>query len=174
MPSRFSACRLRRSASFHCLTGVSVASFERMPAPLRGPWEAAERGQAKSGRPRAIGGLAEHLLVLLLCYRGDVTQQVLGLFDGVDRSPICRAIRPTEAQVKPLLALCRAPKISRREAEASSIDGTELADPAAERRCHAAGALLGHAQAPHPDDRAHPRRHRADRQRLRRPPRQPA
>jgi hypothetical protein len=100
MPSRFSAARLRRSAS------------------------AAERGQAKSGRPRAIGGLAEHLLVLLLCCRGDVTRQVLGLFDGVDRSAICRAIRPTEAQVKPLLALSRAPKISRREAEASSIDGT--------------------------------------------------
>jgi hypothetical protein len=125
MPSRFSACRLRRSASVQRLTGVSVASFERMPAPLRSPWEAAERGKAKSGRPRAIGGLAEHLLVLLLYCRGDVTQQFLGLFHSVDRSAICRAIRPTEAQVKPLLALCRTPKISRREAEALIIDGTE-------------------------------------------------
>src|SRR5688572_10263279 len=116
----FSAARLRRSASFHRLTGVSVATFDRMLARLRGPWEAAERGKAKSGRPREIGGLEDHLLVLLLYYRCYVTQEFLGFFHGVDRSAVCRAIRRTEAQVKPLFALSRAPKVSRREAEARS------------------------------------------------------
>jgi hypothetical protein len=125
MASRLSAARLRRSASFHRLTGVSVATFDRMVARLRDPWEAAERGKAKSGRPREIGGLEEHLLVLLLYYRCYVTQEFLGFFHGVDRSAICRAIRRTEAQVKPLFALCRAPRISRREAEALIVDCTE-------------------------------------------------
>ena len=125
MSSPFSAARLRRSACFHRLTGVSVATFDRMLAQLRGPWEAADRRKAKSGRPREIGGLEEHLLVLLLYYRCYVTQEFLGFFHRVDRSAICRAIRRTEALVKPLFALCRAPRISRREAEALIIDCTE-------------------------------------------------
>lgn len=125
MARPFSAARLRRSASFHRLTGVSVATFDRMLARLRGPWEAAERRKAKSGRPREIGGLEDHLLVLLLYYRCYVTQEFLGFFYRVDRSAVCRAIRRTEAQVKPLFALRRAPKISRREAEALIIDCTE-------------------------------------------------
>lgn len=125
MPSPLSAGRLRRSASFHRLTGVSLATFDRMSARLRGPWEAAERRKAKSGRPREIGGLEDHLLVLLLYYRCYVTQEFLGFFWRVDRSAICRAIRRTEAQVKPLFALCRAPRISRREAEALIVDCTE-------------------------------------------------
>jgi len=125
VPRLLSASRLRRSASFRRLTGVSLATFDQMPAQLRGPWEAAERRKAKSGRPREVGGLEEHLLVLLLYYRCYVTQEFLGVFYRVDRSAICRAIRRIEAQVKPRFALCRAPKISRREAEALIIDCTE-------------------------------------------------
>ena len=45
-----------------------------MLARLRGPWEAADRRKEKSGRPREIGGLEDHLLVLLLYYRCYVTQ----------------------------------------------------------------------------------------------------
>ena len=125
MPHPFSASRLRRSASFHRLTGVSVATFDRMLALLHGPWDAAERRKAKSGRPREIGGLEDHLLVLLLYDRCYVTQEFLGFFYRVDRSVICRAIRRIEAQVKPLFALRREPKVSRREAEALIIDCTE-------------------------------------------------
>lgn len=125
MPRPFSAARLRRSASFHRLTGVSVATFDQMLTRLRGPWEAAERRKVKSGRPWEIGGLEEHLLVLLLYYRCYVTQEFLGVFYRVDRSVICRAIRRIEAQVKPLFALRRAPKVSRRDAEALIIDCTE-------------------------------------------------
>ena len=105
MPHLFSASRLRRSASFHRLTGVSVATFDQMLARLRGPWDAAARRKAKSGRPWGIpwgiGGLEDHLLVLLLYYRCYVTQEFLGFFYRVDRSVICRAVRRMEAQVKP-------------------------------------------------------------------------
>ena len=125
MPHPFSASRLRHSASFHRLTGVSVAAFDQMLARLRGPWEAAERRKAKSGRPRGIGGPEDHLPVLLLYYRCYVTQEFLGFFYRVDRSAICRAIRRVEAQVKPLFALRREPKVGRRDAEALIIDRTE-------------------------------------------------
>lgn len=125
MPSQFSAARLRRSPSFHRLTGVSVASFDQILAQLRGPWEAANRRKVRPGRPREIGGLEDHLLVLLVYYRCYVTQEFLGFFYHVDRSAICRAIKRTEVLVKPLFALSRAPKISRREAEALIIDCTE-------------------------------------------------
>ncbi len=74
MAALFSSSRLRRSAGFHRLTGISVATFDQMLARLRSPWDAAERRKAKSGRPREIGGLDDHLLVLLLYYRCYVTQ----------------------------------------------------------------------------------------------------
>ena len=125
MAALFSASRLRRSASFHRLTGVSVATFDQMLARLRGPWEAADRRKEKSGRPREIGGLEDHLLVLLLYYRCYITQEFLGFFYRVDRSAVCRAIKRTEALVKPMFALRREPKISQREAEALIIDCTE-------------------------------------------------
>ena len=125
MSHLFSAARLRRSASFHRLTGVSVATFDQMLARLRGPWEAAARRKAKPGRPWEIGGLEDHLLVLLLYYRCSVTQEVLGFFYRVDRSAICRAIRRVEAQVKPLFALRREPRVGAEEAEALLIDCTE-------------------------------------------------
>src|SRR3712207_8922574 len=76
-----------------------------MVARLRGPWEAAARRKAKPGRPWGIGGLEDHLLVLLLYYRCYVTQEFLGFSYRVDRGVICRAIQRVEAQVKPLLAL---------------------------------------------------------------------
>jgi hypothetical protein len=141
LPHPFSASRLRRSASFHRLTGVGVATFDQMLARLRGPWEAAERRKAKSGRPRGIGGLEDHLPVLLLYYRCYVTQEFLGVFYRVDRGAIRRAIRRVEAQVKPLFALRREPKVSRREAEALIIDRTEQPvqrpkDRAAQRAHH--------------------------------------
>jgi len=125
LPHPFSASRLRRSASFHRLTGVSVATFDQMLARLRGPWDAAARRKAKPGRPWGIGGLEDRLLVLLLYYRCYVTQEFLGFFYQVDRSVICRAIQRVEAQVKPLFALRREPRVGAEEAEALIIDCTE-------------------------------------------------
>jgi hypothetical protein len=58
MPRQFSAARLRRSASFLRLTGVTVAVFDEMLSQLRGPWATAQDRKAKSGRPREVGGLA--------------------------------------------------------------------------------------------------------------------
>ena len=73
MPNRLSALQLRRSACFRRLTGVSVTTFDRMVTQLRAPWDAAERRKAKSGRPREVGGLEDHLQIMLLNCRCCVT-----------------------------------------------------------------------------------------------------
>ena len=125
MPHPLSSRRLRRSASFRRLTGVSVTTFDQMLKRLAGPWNAAQQSKAKSGRPWEVGGLEDHLLILLLYYRCYVTQEFIGFFYQVDRSVICRTIQRIEAHVKPLFAIRREPRISKQEAEALMIDCTE-------------------------------------------------
>jgi len=120
-----SASQLRRSTCFRRLTGVSVVTFDRMVEQLRTSWEAAERRKTKSGRPWEVGGLENHLLIMLLYYRCYVTQEFIGFFWQVDRSVICRAIRRVERHAQPLLGVRRDPKITRREAEALIVDCTE-------------------------------------------------
>jgi DDE superfamily endonuclease len=120
-----SAPRLRRSASFRRLTGVSVTTFDHMLKRLAEPWNATQRSKPKSGRPWEVGGLEDHLLIMLLYYRCYVTQEFIGCFYQVDRSVICRTIQRIEAHVKPLFAIRREPRISQQEAEALIIDCTE-------------------------------------------------
>jgi hypothetical protein len=119
------AARLRRSASFRRLTGVSAATFEQMLRRLQVPWAEMQRSKRKSGRPWEIGGLEEHLLVLLLDDRCTITQAFIGFFYQADRSVICRAIQRIEGPVQRLFGIRRAPQISRTEAEALIIDCTE-------------------------------------------------
>ena len=125
MAHALSASQLRRSTCFRRLTGVSVVTFDRMVEQLRTSWEAAERRKTKSGRPWEVGGLENHLLIMLLYYRCYVTQEFIGFFWQVDRSVICRAIRRVERHAQPLLGVRRDPKITRREAEALIVDCTE-------------------------------------------------
>lgn len=125
MSQPFSASRLRRSASFRRLTGVTVATFDRMVGQLRGPWDAQERRKLKSGRPCDTGGLEDHLLIMLVYYRCYVTQEFIGYLYRVDRSAICRAIKRIEAHAAPLFAVRREPRISRKDAEALIVDCTE-------------------------------------------------
>ena len=125
MSIAFSAARLRDSAGFRRLTGVSVATFDEMLDRLNGPWHALQARKIKSGRPRDIGGLEDHLLVMLIYYRCYVTQEFIGFFYQVHKSAICRSIQTIEAIAKPLLGVKREPRVSRKEAEALIIDCTE-------------------------------------------------
>ena len=125
MSRPFSAACLRASASFVRLTGVSVATFDGMLKQLAGPWEKAQRRKAKPGRPWDVGGLEDHVLTMLICYRCYITQEFLGFFYIVNKSAICRAIRRTEKLARPLVGVERKPKISRKEAEALIVDCTE-------------------------------------------------
>jgi hypothetical protein len=125
MSRPFSAARLRASASFVRLTGVSVATFDGMLKQLSGPWERARRRKAKPGRPRDVGGLEDHLLIMLIHYRCYITQEFLGFFYDVHKSAICRAIKRIEKLTQPLIGVDRNPRISRKEAEALIVDCTE-------------------------------------------------
>ena len=110
----FSAARLRQSASFSRLTGVSVTTFEAMLEKLREPWDKLQGQKTKSGRPWETGGLEDHLLIMLIYYRCYLTQEFLGFFYHVDKSAICRAIKRLEKLSAALFGVKREPRISRR------------------------------------------------------------
>jgi DDE superfamily endonuclease len=121
----FSCARLKRGPSFSRLTGVQVELFDQMLTRLQGPWDKAVSRKAKPGRPWEVGGLQEHLLIMLLYYRCYITQEFIGCFFGVDKSVICRTIQRVEAIAWPLFGLKREPVISEEEAEAIIVDCTE-------------------------------------------------
>jgi hypothetical protein len=125
MSKAFSAVRLRRSASFRRLTGVDVATFDRMATGLTAPWERLQARKKKSGRPWETGGLEDHLLIMLIYYRCYVTQEFLGWLYRVDKSAICRAIQRIEKLAKPLFGVKREPRLSLEEAETLIVDCTE-------------------------------------------------
>ena len=125
MTRPFSRARLRRSPSFPRLTGVQVEIFDQMLKQLQVPWDKAQGRKAKPGRPWEVGGLEEHLLIMLLYYRCYVTQEFIGCFFGVDKSVICRTIQRIEVLAKPLFGLKREPRISEEEAIAIIVDCTE-------------------------------------------------
>jgi hypothetical protein len=125
MSRPFSTARLRSSPSFVRLTGVSVATFDRVLKQLSDPWDKARRRKAKPGRPRDVGGLEDHLLIMLIYYRCCITQEFPGFLYNVHKRAICRAIKRIEKLVRPLIGVGRKPKISRTEAEALIVDCTE-------------------------------------------------
>ena len=51
MSRPFSCARLRRSPSFHRLTGVRVGLFDQMLLQLEGPWLRVQARKNRSGRP---------------------------------------------------------------------------------------------------------------------------
>ena len=148
MSRPFSATRLRASASFVRLTGISVATFDDMLKQLSGPWDKARRRKAKPGRPWDVGGLEDHLLIMLIYYRCYITQEFLGFFYNVNKSAICRAIQRIEKLARPLIGVARKPKISAKEAEALIVDCIEQSiqrpDTDANQREHYSGKKKRH------------------------------
>ena len=67
MSNAFLAARLRRSASFQRLTGVSIATFYAMLTRLQGPWDNVQALKVIRGRPWGTGALEDHLLIRPLC-----------------------------------------------------------------------------------------------------------
>ncbi len=98
------------STSFVRLTGVSVATFDKMLKQLADPWRKLQLHKAKSGRPWDVGGLEDHLLIMLIYYRCYITQEFLGFFYNVNKSAICRAIRRIEKLARPLIGVDGSPK----------------------------------------------------------------
>ena len=123
--TKFNASHLIRKRQFRYLAGVEPDIFHRMIERLRPLWEKTCRRKNRSGRPYGVGGLDDHLLVLLILYRCHITQDFLGLLYGVDKATICRSLRRIEPLARRVLGVKRTIKVTAEEAQALLIDATE-------------------------------------------------
>lgn len=131
---RFCAERLMGRAVFRRVAGVDVGTFRELERRLAPHWRRRESAKALPGRPHGVGGLADHLLVLLILYRCHVTQDFLGCLYGVDKASICRALKRIEPLAQRLLGVKRTIRISEQEAQALLLDCTEQAIERPSRR----------------------------------------
>jgi hypothetical protein len=124
--ARFTWAWLARKRQFRFLTGVEAETFRAMADRLRRHWrERVVEVKNRSGRPWGVGGLEDHLLLLLIVYRCAVTQEFMGCLLGVDKATVSRSLRRIEALATRVLGVKRAIRVNRAEAEALIIDCTE-------------------------------------------------
>lgn len=132
---------------FRSLTGVEPETFRLMAERLRPEWEKTVVGaKNRSGRPWGVGGLEDHLLVLLILYRCAITQDFLGCLYRVDKSAICRTLRRIEKLAVRMLGVKRTIHVSREDAEALIVDCTEqpIQRPRRKQRCWYSGKKKRH------------------------------
>jgi len=124
--AKFNSAGLLRKRPFRSLTGVTPDRFLAMSKQLRPLWKQriVER-KKRSGRPWGVGGLDDHLLVLLILYRCHITQEFLGCLYGVDKATICRSLKRIENLAVGVLGVARRIVVSAEEAEALIVDCTE-------------------------------------------------
>lgn len=122
---RFCAERLIGRAVFRRVTGVDVGTFREMERRLAPHWTRREKAKALPGRPHGVGGLADHLLVMLILYHCHVTQDFLGCLYGVDKASMCRALKRIEPLAQRLLGVKRTIQMNAQEAQALLLDCTE-------------------------------------------------
>jgi transposase len=144
---RFNCSTLLRKRQFQRVTGVTPELFLDMVEKVRLQWQ--ERivdPKNRSGRPWGIGGLEDHLLVLLILYRCAITQDFLGLLYGVDKAAISRALYRIEPIVARIIGVKRTIRVSREEAEALIVDATEqqIQRPCRKQRCWYSGKKKRH------------------------------
>ena len=144
---KFNSAWLLRKRQFRSLTGVEPSVYHHMLERLRPLWHASiVEPKNRSGRPWGIGGLEDHLLVLLILYRCAVTQDFLGCLYRVDKAAICRALQRIEPLARRALGVKRSIRVSREEAEALIIDCTEqpIQRPSRKQRCWYSGKKKRH------------------------------
>ena len=75
------------------ICGVKHEKFEKITKQLKPVWRAIQKRKLVEGRPYGVGGLREHLLLLLIYYRTYTTHLFLAQIFHVDEATICRAIK---------------------------------------------------------------------------------
>ncbi|MFA6018681.1 MAG: transposase family protein [Rhodospirillales bacterium] len=93
-----------------------------------------------------MGGLEDHLLVLLILYRCAVTQDFMACLYRTDKSTVCRSLRRIEGLAAKVLGVKRAIRVSREEAQALIFDCTEqpIQRPSRKQRCWYSGKKKRH------------------------------
>jgi DDE superfamily endonuclease/Helix-turn-helix of DDE superfamily endonuclease len=145
--AKFNAAWLTRKRQFRALTGVDIDTFYVMTGRLLPHWnKRVVAPKNRAGRPWGVGGLEDHLLVLLILYRCAVSQDFLACLYQVDKSAICRALRRIEPLARCVLGVKRTIRVSAEEAEALIIDATEqpIQRPSRKQRCWYSGKKKGH------------------------------
>ena len=121
--AKFNSAWLISKRQFRSLTGVEADTFRKLVERLRPHWrERIEAPKNRSGRPWGVGGLEDHLLVLLIVYRCAITQDFMACLYQTDKSTISRSLRRIEAVAARVLGVKRAIRVSRQEAEALIIE----------------------------------------------------
>jgi transposase len=145
--AKFNSAWLLRKRPFRSLTGVDAGTFHEMVKRLHPHWrERVVDPKNRAGRPWGIGGLEEHLLVLLILYRCCVTQGFLACLYQTDQAAISRSLRRIERLAVRVLGVKRRIAVTAEEAEALIIDCTEqpIQRPQRKQRCWYSGKKKGH------------------------------
>ena len=107
------------------LTGVKYKKFQKLVIELNPSWEAAQKRKHVTGRPYEIGGLREHLLLLLMYYRTYTTYLFLAKIFQVDEATICRAIRRVAPLAMRFLEIKPERILEEEELDGLIVDATE-------------------------------------------------
>ena len=145
--ARFTWTWLIGKRQFRSLTGVEAVTFRAMVDRPRPHWrERVVAVKNRAGRPWGVGGIEDHLAVLLIVYRCAVTQEFMGCLYGVDKVTVNRSLGRVEALAARVLGVRRAIRVGRAEAEALIIDCTEqpVQRPRRKQRCWHSGKRKRH------------------------------
>ena len=136
--AKFNCAWLIHKQQFRSLTGIEPYTFLELVARLRPHWrERIEAPKNRSGRPWGVGGVEDHLLGLLILNRCAITQDFMACLYQTNKSTISRSLRRIAAVAARVLGVTRVVHVSREEAEALIIDGTEqpIQRPGRKQRC---------------------------------------
>ncbi len=122
----FSIKSLKGKKRFHYIAGVSEVRYDEMVKKLEPYWDReVTKRKVKEGRPYGVGGLEDHLLVLLILYRCHITQEFLGLLYRVDKATISRSLGRIEKIAVRVLGIQPRIEVSQEEAQFLLFDCTE-------------------------------------------------
>ncbi len=145
--AKFNSAWLISKRQFRSLTGVETDTFHALVKYRRPHWrDWIEAPKNRPGRPWGVGGVEDHLLVLLILYRCAITQDFMACLYQTNKSTISRSLRRIEAVAARVLGVKRVVRVSREEAEALIIDSTEqpIQRPGRKQRCWYSGKKKRH------------------------------
>ena len=114
--AKFNSAWLISKRQFRSLTGIETGTFRELVERLRPHWrKRIVAPKNRSGRPWGVGGLEDHLLVLLILYRCAITQDFMACLYRTDKSTVSRSLQRIEALAVRVLGVKRAVRVSRQE-----------------------------------------------------------
>ena len=96
--AKFNSAWLISKRQFRSLTGIETGTLRALVDRLRPHWrERIVAPKNRPGRPWSVGGLEDHLLVLLILYRCAITQDFMACLYRTDKSTVSRSLQRIEA-----------------------------------------------------------------------------